>query len=104
MTSRRGTSNSNSRGGASDRRSRKQWLLDTFGDGTTAPCFNCNDPVTFTTITVDRIVPGVLGGKYVRGNIRPCCGHCNSVLGAQLARALKACGLSKPRREPAPVL
>lgn len=85
MPTSRGTTNTNARGNAADRRVRKQWLLDTFGDGETAPCAFCFGPVTLDTITVDRFpVPGCQGGRYVRGNIRPACGPCNSVHGAVL--------------------
>lgn len=81
-STRRGTSNTNARGSAANRRARKQWLLDTFGDGETAPCGFCTVPVTVETITVDRFpVPGCRGGRYVRGNIRPACGPCNSIHG-----------------------
>lgn len=81
---RRGTSNSNSRGGSKDRRIRKQWLLDNFGDGVSAPCsFGCGVFVTFETITVDRFpIAGIDGGTYKRGNIRPACGACNSADGS----------------------
>ncbi len=66
------------RGSARARRIRKQWLLDTFGDGTTAPCGFCGAALTFETLTVDRHpIPGCAGGAYVRGNIRPACWRCN---------------------------
>jgi 5-methylcytosine-specific restriction endonuclease McrA len=65
------------RGNATDRRRRRQWLLDTFGDGTTCPCFDCGRALTSTTLTVDRIKPGALGGRYTRNNIRPACHGCN---------------------------
>lgn len=83
---RRGTSNTNARGGSPARRSRKQWLLDNFGDGEKAPCaFGCGTIVTLETMSVDRFpIPGVMGGRYVRGNIRPACGPCNSSHGATL--------------------
>lgn len=79
MTS-RGTTNQNARGSSSDRRKRKQWLLDTFGDGQTALCsFECGAVLDFECITVDRYpISGMDGGRYVRGNIRPACGECNS--------------------------
>lgn len=77
----RGTSNTNSRGSAQERRARKQWLLDTFGDGTWADCHFCRLVLDFGTITVDRIIPGCQGGRYVRGNIRPACLRCNSIDG-----------------------
>jgi hypothetical protein len=85
-TVRRGTSNANDRGSSSQRRARKLWLLVTFGDGTTATCgFGCGTVLTFETITVDRHpVPGCQGGRYVRGNIRPACGPCNSRHGGVL--------------------
>lgn len=69
------------RGNALNRRRRKEWLLREFGDGSTAPCFSCRRPLTYDTVTVDRIVPGERGGTYRRGNIRPACLPCNS--GAQ---------------------
>lgn len=86
----RGTSNTNSRGSAASRRIRKQWLLDTFGNGIEARCelelsAKCEGTVTFETITVDRFpIPGCMGGTYKRGNIRPACGPCNSADGGQL--------------------
>jgi len=82
----RGTTNTNARGSALARRRRKQWLLDNFGDGVTAPCsFECGVLVDFDTITVDRFpVAGCDGGRYVRGNIRPGCGTCNSADGGRM--------------------
>lgn len=83
----RGTSNTNARGSAKQRRVRKQWLLDTFGDGVKALCsFGCGAVLTLETITVDRFpVLGADGGTYRRGNIRPACGHCNSVDGGKVS-------------------
>lgn len=88
----RGTSNTNARGSASQRRTRKQWLLDTFGDGVKALCsFGCGRSVTFETITVDRFPQlGIDGGTYRRGNIRPACGHCNSVDGGRVSAIRRA--------------
>jgi len=76
---RRGTSNTNARGNAEQRRRRKVWLLETFGDGETVPCaFECGRMLTLATITVDRFpIPGCDGGTYRRGNIRAACGTCN---------------------------
>lgn len=85
----RGTTNRNARGSSYDRAARRRFLLAQFGDGTTAPCYRCMVPLTDATITVDRIVPGVLGGRYIRTNIRPACSPCNSETGGALA------GLSK---------
>jgi 5-methylcytosine-specific restriction endonuclease McrA len=86
----RGTTNRNQRGDTSVRRARRQWLLDTFGDGTEAPCaiqFNdlCVGMVREGTITVDRHpIPGMDGGTYAYDNIRPACGPCNSRAGNAL--------------------
>lgn len=81
----RGTTNRNARGNTTDRARRRAWLLQTYGDGTTCRCHHCMITLTDKTITVDRIVPGVLGGRYVRDNIRPACGTCNSETGGALA-------------------
>ena len=73
-------SHANIRGSAKDRRVRKQWLLDTFGNGTICFCqfHGCKEELTFDTLTVDRYpIAGVDGGRYVRGNIRPACMSCN---------------------------
>lgn len=92
----RGTTNRNQRGNTAERAARRQWLLDTFGDGVTAPCMinwddNCLDMVDDTTITVDRHpVPGIDGGTYAQDNIRPACGPCNSRSGTALREARKA--------------
>lgn len=86
----RGTSNSNARGSAADRRARKRYLLDTFGDGTEALCAfdGCEVILTFETITVDRYpLTGIDGGTYVRSNIRPACGAHNSEHGGRLGAA-----------------
>lgn len=79
----RGRSGGELRGSASDRRARKHWLLATFGDGQTCPCSGCGVMLTYATLTVDRIVPGRLGGRYVHDNIRPACRPCNCSAGAR---------------------
>ncbi|MGH9247995.1 MAG: HNH endonuclease signature motif containing protein [Acidimicrobiales bacterium] len=84
---RRGTSNRNQRGSSYGRRVRRQWLLDTFGDGEKAPCWRCGTLLDVVTLTVDRIVAGCHGGTYRRGNIRPACGPCNSETGGALRSA-----------------
>lgn len=81
---RRGTTNGNARGSAADRRRRRAWLLETFGDGVHAPCYRCGLELDDSTVTVDRVVPGCRGGTYRRGNIRPACGPCNSETGGAL--------------------
>ncbi len=85
----RGTTNRNDRGSAKSRRDRKQWLLDTFGDGTFVDCHFCQIVLDFGTLTVDRILAGILGGRYVKGNIRPACITCNSLDGTALRERLK---------------
>lgn len=85
MTVRRGTSNSNVRGSANTRRIRKQWLLDTFGDGSKAKCSHCPEVLDSETLTVDRIVPGIEGGTYRRDNIRPSCMKCASKQGGDMS-------------------
>jgi len=81
--------NGNQRGSAATRRARKRWLLDTFGDGVTVMCHlevsdECEMDLTLETLTVDRIVPGCEGGRYVRGNIQPACKPCNDLQGGRL--------------------
>ncbi|SII88849.1 Uncharacterised protein [Mycobacteroides abscessus subsp. abscessus] len=86
MTVRRGTTNRNDRGSAEGRRRRRQWLLDTFGDGTTCRCSTCPTVLDFDSITVDRHpVAGVDGGTYRRGNIRPQCAPCASRQGGKMS-------------------
>ena len=86
---RRGTTNGNVRGNSVGRPLRRQWLLDTFGDGVTALCALAGPgrwlgQVDIGTMTVDRIVPGAGGGTYVRGNIQPACAPCNQYTGGKL--------------------
>lgn len=92
MSSARGTSNKNTRGSSYDVRARKQWLLDTFGDGTYADCVFCEVVLDFGTLTVDRIVPGCRGGTYCRDNIRPACMSCNSIDGNRIRAELRRVG------------
>lgn len=104
MTHARGTSNSNSRGSAEQRRVRKTWLLTTFGNGKRARCATCPAWLTFETITVDRWpIPGCEGGTYRRGNIRPMCGTCNSRDGQRLAQARIRAGVAELWRYAIPV-
>lgn len=103
----RGTTNRNDRGSAAQRRARRAWLVDVFGWRVTLPdgsevglvcCYRCevvllehDDPsAPGQGVTADRIVPGALGGRYVRGNLRPACGPCNSETGGHLRVALAA--------------
>lgn len=85
----RGTSNGNVRGSSRDRAARRAFLLRVYesnrGPGT-ARCYRCGKILRDETLTVDRIVPGCLGGRYIRTNIRPACERCNSSTGSRLAR------------------
>lgn len=91
----------NQRGNTKDRARRRQWLVDTFGDGKHVQCAftNCTEMLTIMTVTVDRYpIPGVEGGRYVRGNIRPACSFHNSQDGSfiaqqrRMAREMEAAG------------
>ena len=87
---RRGTTNRNARGNSRDRRIRRTWLLVEFGDGVKAPCSFCGIMLTFETITADRHpIPGIEGGTYRRGNIRPSCQDCNASDGGRLGAERK---------------
>jgi hypothetical protein len=110
--SRRGTTNGNARGGADDRRRRREWLVLTYradkdvvvllryedgrrmfwtevdpgteGAEPACRCYRCGCLLTENTLTVDRIKPGCQGGTYRRDNIRPACGTCNSSTGGRV--------------------
>lgn len=110
----RGTTNGNVRGGSEDRRRRREWLVETYradvdvfvlgapmvpvvvpvDRGTehavrACRCYRCGSLLTTDTVTVDRIVPGALGGTYRRNNIRPSCQPCASYTGAVLGNDRK---------------
>ena len=82
------TGNTNARGSAAQRRELKAWMLQQFGDGTTAPCAFCGQPLTADTMTKDRHpIPARAGGRYTRDNVRPACLSCNASHGARQAAA-----------------
>ena len=85
----RGTSNSNARGNTTARRKRRAWLLQHWGHHDWTICFHCGEILTEGTVTLDRIIPGKLGGTYIEGNLRPACITCNSIEGSALRDALK---------------
>lgn len=75
-----------------DRRERKLWLLGAKistkygpapfgGNGTTVDCVHCDRELMLETLTQDRIVPGIRGGRYTYDNIQPSCLSCNSSRG-----------------------
>lgn len=74
----RGTSNTNARGSSGERRARRAWIVETFGvDGIVVCFWGCGLVMLADEFQVDRLVPGVRGGTYRRGNIVPSCGPCN---------------------------
>jgi hypothetical protein len=86
------------RGNARDRAARRRYLLTAQagwgGNGETVPCAaalgsRCEGLVGYDTMNVDRIVPGCLGGRYVRTNIRPTCFTCNNDLSHEQKAELK---------------
>lgn len=93
----RGTSNSNSRGSAEDRRRRRAYLVERDGwpCAGIVLCWRCGVPLLQDddpeapgqAVTVDRIVPGADGGRYTRDNIRAACAGCNSETGGALGGA-----------------
>jgi hypothetical protein len=62
------------RGAARNRRARKRYLLNEFGDGKTCPCIWCGITLNWATLQQDRLVPG---GPYSKANVLPSCGPCN---------------------------
>lgn len=111
----RGKSNGNERGSSRDRAARKKRLIARYParrtitfiervltmdlswqlversqsvpiEGKTR-CYACGTLLDETTVTVDRIIPGAKGGRYVDENVRPSCATCNSAT-AVLAKSL----------------
>lgn len=108
----RGTSNSNSRGSAEDRRRRRAYLVERDGwpCAGIVLCWRCGVPLLQDddpeapgqAVTVDRIVPGAEGGRYTRDNIRAACAGCNSETGGQLGgmRSARARSTHGPMHAP----
>jgi 5-methylcytosine-specific restriction endonuclease McrA len=83
----RGNGGADLRGNSKDRKRRKEWMLTEFGDGTTVVCSfeDCDEILTYDTVTADRYpLSGKEGGRYIRSNIRPACGACNSADGTRI--------------------
>jgi len=76
--------NGNQRGSATDRRRRKVWIFERFGVDGIVTCAFCSVPMLPEDATVDRIVPGCRGGRYVQGNIRPACRPCQQEQAGEL--------------------
>jgi 5-methylcytosine-specific restriction endonuclease McrA len=82
--------NSNQRGNSYSRRARKLFLLNKFGNGIKAPCWECGAMVDYDTIVADRIKPAREGGTYVRTNIRVHCHDCSNREGARITNEIRA--------------
>lgn len=85
----RGITNKNHRGNTKDRERRRKFLLKTYESNKspgTCRCYRCGKVLNRHQLTIDRIVPGAKGGKYVRHNIRPACAPCNMKTGATVRR------------------
>ena len=106
-----------SRGNSRDRQRRRAWLLEAYradvdvfdgsypgtvrkdvmgvlsvprGQGDPAcRCYQCGVLLILEALTVDRIVPGCLGGTYKRSNIRPSCASCAGKQGGELSAQLR---------------
>lgn len=96
MTTHRGTSNSNERGNTATRRVRRNYLTRVYASDVAGHCrcyrcglLLCDAPDSCNRgcakLTVDRVTPAVMGGRYKRDNIRPACGACNSTVGGALS-------------------
>lgn len=80
------------RGSSKDRARRLDWLMREWEadiEGVVR-CFRCGLLLLRGQVTIDRIVPGALGGGYQRNNIRPACLDCNHLLGELLHSRLTA--------------
>lgn len=111
----KGTCNGADRGNTTNRRRRKEWLIqeyranvDAGPDGRPVPrgegrpaarCFRCGDLLTMETITPDRINPGVKGGSYRRENCRPSCLPCQWATGNEIKRALRCLTEAEDERQ-----
>jgi hypothetical protein len=99
----RGTSNTNARGSAVSRRARRRWIEAEHAVEGVLTCTLCGVPLltdaraaelgaTEERFEVDRIVPGALGGRYVRGNVRPACRPCNNEAGQRVRCSVERIG------------
>jgi hypothetical protein len=92
---RRSRSNRNDRGSSYQRRRRREWLVEEFGDGEFVACFQQISPYCLYVLDKDNVSPdrirlGVDGGSYRRGNILPSCLPCQCYQGGQVGPAQKA--------------
>lgn len=94
----RSTTNGNQRGNTAQRRVRRRWLVEHYGDGELVACFlqisrHCLWVLDEDTVSADRIEPG---GSYRRSNIQPACGPCQQRQGG-LIGAARRLGATAPR-------
>lgn len=117
---RRGTTNRNARGSSTDRRRRREYLVEhyradvdvlvgeageiiaqtpitdgrgqLYGDAwrRACRCYRCGELLTVDTVSPDRRIPGCEGGTYARDNIRPACDPCQSKTGGILSGQRRA--------------
>jgi hypothetical protein len=59
-------------------------------------CQLCGEVVPWGEATIDRVIPGSMGGRYVMDNAQLACGGCNSRKGSSLV--LRFAYASKARR------
>jgi len=69
------------KGNSVDRRRRREFLLNEFGDGHTCPCVYCGRRLTDSTLTQDKIYTSHEGGRYRHDNLVPACEGCNKARG-----------------------
>ena len=55
-------------------------------------CFRCGRLLEENEMTIDRVEPGAMGGRYTRDNIRPCCSWDNESAGGILGNERKRNG------------
>jgi hypothetical protein len=101
---RRSTTNKNVTGNSRDRARRRAFLVATYGwpEVRIVLCWLCHVPLLQDddpdapgqSVTVDRVIPGCEGGRYVPENIRPACGPCNMSTGGQLGAARRLSAVS----------
>jgi hypothetical protein len=97
MTTWRGTSNANVRGNAAQRAKRRAAVVarDGWPEHRLVLCARCEVPLLQDedpeapgqSMTLDRRLPGCLGGTYDLDNIRAYCGPCNTETGGRLGVA-----------------
>jgi len=73
--------NGGARPNSYQRRANRYFLLVKFGNGEACDCVYCGAKLDYSTIEVDRLIPGANGGGYQQHNIVPACKPCNRARG-----------------------